>query len=144
MGNEILDTLYCWKMCFSALTFEVTRSRCSYKFCELPRNTHVVTKVSFVRLPGCNFIKKETPRQVFPVNFAKILRAPLLQNKSRRLILSIARILLTPKKETIKRCSMKCVIFHSLIYHTKLPENLPKYLKQTNERVSLLKIKLQA
>ena len=36
---------------------------------------------------ACNFIKKETLPQVFPVNFAKFLRIPFLQSTSGRLLL---------------------------------------------------------
>ena len=35
----------------------------------------------------CNFIKKETLHRCFPVNFAKFLRIPFLQNTSRRVLL---------------------------------------------------------
>ena len=35
----------------------------------------------------CNFIKKETLTQCFPVNFEKILRTPFLQNNYGRLLL---------------------------------------------------------
>ena len=38
-------------------------------------------------LEACNFINKETLAQVFPVNFAKFLRTPFLQNTSGRLLL---------------------------------------------------------
>ena len=34
----------------------------------------------------CNFIKEETLTQVFPVNFAKLLRARFIQNTSGRLL----------------------------------------------------------
>ena len=34
-----------------------------------------------------NLIKKETLAQIFPLNFAKFLRTPVLQNKSGRLLL---------------------------------------------------------
>ena len=37
----------------------------------------------------CNFIKKETPTQVFPVNFVKFLRTPFLQDTSQQLLLEI-------------------------------------------------------
>ena len=37
---------------------------------------------------ACNFIKKETWHRCFPMNFAKFLRTPLLQNISGRLLLN--------------------------------------------------------
>ena len=37
----------------------------------------------------CNFIIKETLAQCFPVNFAKFLRTPFVQNTSGRLILLV-------------------------------------------------------
>ena len=48
-----------------------------------------VWNVSFLEnfanaLKACNFIKKETLSQVFPVNFAKLFRTPFSQNTSRR------------------------------------------------------------
>ena len=37
---------------------------------------------------ACNFVKKDTLAQVFPVNFAKFLRTTFLQNTSGRLLLT--------------------------------------------------------
>ena len=42
-----------------------------------------------IKLQVLSFIKKETLAQVFPVNFAKFLRTPFLQNTSGRLLLKI-------------------------------------------------------
>ena len=41
---------------------------------------------------ACSFIKKKTLAQVFPVNFAKFLRIPFLQNTSGRLLVTFGRI----------------------------------------------------
>ena len=41
---------------------------------------------------ACNFIKKRLWHWCFPVNFAKFLRAPVLQNTSRRLLLNLQKI----------------------------------------------------
>ena len=44
--------------------------------------------VSFlIKFFNKNLIKKETPHKCFPVDFAKFLRIPFLQNTSRRLLL---------------------------------------------------------
>ena len=41
---------------------------------------------------GCNFIKKRLWHRCFPVNFAKFLRTPFLQNTSGRLLLNPSTI----------------------------------------------------
>ena len=100
---------------------------------------HVYRGLFFDKVSGfqaATLLKKRRLYRCFTMNFAKFLRAPFLQNTSRRLLLSAARILLKPNKEAIKRCSTKCVIFQSLIYDMKLLENLPKSLTQTNEEIS--------
>ena len=54
---------------------------CSWKVCKIRMKRPVSeTPVFFNRPDACNFIKKETLAQVFPVNFAKFLRTPFLQN----------------------------------------------------------------
>ena len=85
---------------------------------------------------AATLLKKRRLYRCFPMNLAIFLRAPFLQNTSRRLLLSAARILLKLNKEAIKRCSMKCVICQSLIYYMKLLENSPKSLTQINEGLS--------
>ena len=52
--------------------------RCSKKF----RKSH-----RKIPVPESLFIKKETQHSCFPVNFAKFLRTPFLQNTSGRLLL---------------------------------------------------------
>ena len=77
---------------------EAVAQTCSVKkvFLEISQNSHENTsaRVSFLiklqarlflnKVTGaaCNFIEKETLAQVFPVNFAKFLRTPFLQNTS--------------------------------------------------------------
>ena len=46
----------------------------------------ILSKKVFIEI-ACNFIKKETLAQVFPVNFVKFLRTTFLQNTSGRLLL---------------------------------------------------------
>ena len=48
----------------------------------------IFNKVAGLR-PAIKFIKNDTLAQVFPVNFAKFLRTPFLQNTSGRLLLTI-------------------------------------------------------
>ena len=52
---------------------------------------HLYQRLFFNKVAGleaCNFIKKETLAQVFPVNLAKFLRAAFLQNTSGWLLLT--------------------------------------------------------
>ena len=51
----------------------------------------IFNKVAGLR-PAIKFIKNDTLAQVFPVNFAKFLRTPFLQNTSGRLLLTIHTI----------------------------------------------------
>ena len=55
------------------------------------------TRVIFlIKLQACrpaSFLKKRPWHECFPVNFAKFLRTPLLQNTSGRLLLYAAEIL---------------------------------------------------
>ena len=72
----------------------------------------------FVGLQACNFIKKRIQYRYFPVNFAKFLRTPFLQNTSSRLLLKFGDFnypqpfptdiyLLKVKKRNItKRCEI--------------------------------------
>ena len=46
-------------------------------------------KVAGLRAKASNYIKKDSLAQVFPLNFAKFLRTPFLQNTSRQLLLSL-------------------------------------------------------
>ena len=58
---------------------------------------NICVGVSFKKVAGlklCKIVKKETPRQVFPVNFSKFLRTPLFTEHLRWLLLVI--ISLTP------------------------------------------------
>ena len=51
---------------------------------------NICTIVSFsLKLQACNFIKKETPVQVFTVHFTKLSRTPFIQNTSGRLLLDL-------------------------------------------------------
>ena len=68
--------------------------RCSLRKCVLRNFAEFTGKhlcqISFLiklQTSACNFTKKETLAQVFPVNFAKSLRAPSLQDTSGRLLL---------------------------------------------------------
>ena len=40
----------------------------------------------FNKVAACNFLKKKIGYRYFPVNFAKFLRTPFLQNNSGRLL----------------------------------------------------------
>ena len=53
--------------------------RCSSKIRKIHRKTLLAESL---QPQACNFIKKETLTQVFPLNFAKFLRTPFLQNTS--------------------------------------------------------------
>ena len=57
---------------------------------------HLCQSLYFNKVAGqaCNFIKIETLAQVFPVNFAKFLRTPFLQNTFGRLLLTLGFFLL--------------------------------------------------
>ena len=57
---------------------------------------HLCQSLYFNKVAGqaCNFIKIEALAQVFPVNFAKFLRTPFLQNTSGRLLLTLGFFLL--------------------------------------------------
>ena len=57
-------------------------------------------------LQAATLSKKRLPYKCFPVNFAKLLRTPFLQNTSRQLLLSTPRILFKSNKKSIRRCSM--------------------------------------
>ena len=46
----------------------------------------------FYGLKSCNFIKKETPAQMFSCEICEISKTPFLQNTSRRLLLCILLI----------------------------------------------------
>ena len=83
--------------------FRSSHRGCSVKgvFLEISQKSQENTcvRVSFLIncMPqACNFIKKEALVQCFPVNFAKFLRTPFLQNTSRRLLLTFKRVLNTP------------------------------------------------
>ena len=59
-------------------------------FLEISQNSQENTcaRDSFlIKLQACNFIKKESLYRCFPVNFAKFLRTPFLQNTSGQLLL---------------------------------------------------------
>ena len=68
-------------MCRHHLT-HLVRSSCPGVFCK-----KVFLKISS---QSCNFIKKETPTQVFPVNFAKFLSTPFFTENSRPMIASVS------------------------------------------------------
>ena len=67
-------------------TESISHRGCSVKkgvFLEILQNSqeNACARDSFlIKLHGWNFIKKEPLAQVFPLNFAKFLRTPLLQN----------------------------------------------------------------
>ena len=72
-----------------------SHQRCSVKKSVLKNfakftGKHLRQSFFFNKVAGaaCNFIKKETLTQVFPVNFTKFLRIPFLQKTSGRLLLS--------------------------------------------------------
>ena len=65
-----------------------------------------LNKVAGLRPKACNFIKKETPAQVFFVNFEKFLRTPFLQNTSGRLLLKLDLLLFERKSLTTKLSSL--------------------------------------
>ena len=63
---------------------DVIQNRCSYKFLKIHRKTPVLEYL-FNKVAGpqaCNFNPKRLQHRCFPVNFAKFLRAPFLQNTS--------------------------------------------------------------
>ena len=41
---------------------------------------NICARVSYSGLNACNFIKKETLAQAFPLNFVKLIRTPFLYN----------------------------------------------------------------
>ena len=54
-------------------------------------------------LKACNFIKKRLQQMCFPLSLAKFLRKPLIQNSSRRMVLTMtlsAHVLMTRQKLT--------------------------------------------
>ena len=61
---------------------------------------HLHQSIFFNKVAGLRLIKKEILAQAFPVNFAKFLRTPSLQNTSGRLLLY----------------SSPTVIFHTLLF----------------------------
>ena len=76
------------------LIYRSSHWRCSVKkmFLEILQNSqeNICARVSFlIKLQACNFIKKQALVQVFPVNFAKFLRTPFLQNTSWRVLLKL-------------------------------------------------------
>ena len=62
------------------------KKKCSYKI----RKIHCKTPVP----ESLNFIKKETLRRCFPMNFAKFLKTPFLHNISGRLLLKVHCIII--------------------------------------------------
>ena len=79
-----------------SFTSRSSRQRCSVKKGVL-RNflkfteKHLCQSLFFNKVAGsaCNFIKKETLAQLFPVNFTKFLRTPFSQNTYGRLLLYV-------------------------------------------------------
>ena len=74
------------------------RRSCSIKTGALKNVAKFTGKHTSARVnpEACNFIKKETLPQVFPVNYAKFVRITFLQNTSARLLL-ILRFFLSSK-----------------------------------------------
>ena len=76
------------------------KKRCLKNFAKLT-GKHLCQSLFFNKVAGVtyNFVEKETVAQVhtcFPVNFAKFLRTPFLQNTSGRLFLTMIRNFLHP------------------------------------------------
>ena len=80
----------------------------------------------FATLLACNFIRKETLAEVFPVNFAKFSRTSFLENTSGKLLLHFQKQ--SSRGVLQKRCSWK---FH-------------KIHRQENTCARVFLIKLQA
>ena len=92
-------TLWQFPLCSSTktITWLINRSshqRCSVKkmFLEISQNSQESTcSMVFVLIKlqvwSATLLRKRLWHRCFPVNFAKFLRAPLLQNTSRRLLL---------------------------------------------------------
>ena len=86
--------------------FRSSHRRCSVKKAVLKNfakltGKHLCQSLFFNKVAGVayNFVEKETVAQVhrcFPVNFAKFLRTPFLQNTSARLFLTMIRNFLHP------------------------------------------------
>ena len=74
-------------------SIKISEKRCSQKFSKIHRKTPVseslFNEVAGLRPKARNYIKKDSLAQVFPLNFAKFLRTPFLQNTSRQLLLSL-------------------------------------------------------
>ena len=68
-------------------------------------------KKVFLKEPkACNFIKKRLWHRRFPVNFAKFLRTPLLQNTSRWLLLHADKILQSTTKWSFSYLEISVII----------------------------------
>ena len=55
---------------------------------------------------ACNFIKKETPAKVFPMNIVKFSRTPFLQNTSPRHLLFLIYLTVWFSKEVLYICKI--------------------------------------
>ena len=61
---------------------------------------------------ACNFIKKRLWHRCSPVNFAKILRTPFLQNSSGRLLVEAhSKLSQTSKMEVFTKIVNSCLLF---------------------------------
>ena len=135
--SEILDPLDYGKSLFQLQLWKMQKIDVFLNFAKFT-GKHMYWSLFFGKDSGfqaATLLKKRLSCRRFPPNFAKSFRTPFLRHTSRQLLLSAARILLKPTKKPT-RCPMKCMIFHSLIYHMKVLENLPKSLKETCEGVS--------
>ena len=80
------------KTCFPSLVKPLWWSRSSHQRCSVIKGVlrnftkFTVKYLCHSQPKACNFIKKRLWYRCFPVNFAKFLRAPFLQNTSGRLL----------------------------------------------------------
>ena len=118
MWLKMVNTSFC-------LTSEAVMQRCSVKkvFLEIQQNSkeNTCARVSFfvnlhVSTLQLYFIKKETPTQVIPVNFAKFLRTPLVAAS-----VTYRNILINFIVTLFIRCKFKWAISVKYQLHLYLP-----------------------
>ena len=100
---------------------------------QISQNSHENTcaRVSFFN-KACNFIKKETLTQVFPVNFAKFVRTPFFTEHLRWLLLREHKLLHNFRNSLSPICNCRNAIESTkhCLFHCSNSKNERQFLPQ--------------
>ena len=124
-----LKLLICWSCESSRL--EVSFRKVFLKISQIHRKTRVIFSflIMLRRPPACNFIKKETPTQLFSCEFVKILRTPFLLLDLQCLDLAQLILVVASTKRNAKFGYLTNLSSSSFLFFTFFTSKRRKYIK---------------